>query len=49
VPDGLRGWRVALAAVPLLLLLHGTRLAAETRLRHAAGWLPHGVCEHLAF
>jgi membrane-associated phospholipid phosphatase len=49
VPDGLRGWRLMLVAAPLLLMLHGTRLGAETRLRHAAGWLPHRVCAPLAF
>jgi len=49
VPDGLRGWRLMLVAVPLLLVLHGIRLGAETRLREAVGWLPHGVCAQLAF
>jgi membrane-associated phospholipid phosphatase len=43
-PDGMRGWRLVLIAAPLLLLLHGARLGAETRLRDAAGWLPRGVC-----
>jgi membrane-associated phospholipid phosphatase len=35
------------AAVAVALLLHGTRLQAEPRLRAMAGWLPAAVCKRL--
>ena len=43
-PLGLRPARLFLAGLPLMLLLHGTRLNAEPHLRGAAYWFARAVC-----
>jgi membrane-associated phospholipid phosphatase len=43
-PDGLRMRRPMLLAVPVLLLVHGTRLPAEVGLRRLTGWAPARLC-----
>ncbi len=44
VPIGLRPGRLVLLCLPLMLLLHGTRLNAEPHLRGAAFWFARAVC-----
>jgi membrane-associated phospholipid phosphatase len=43
-PARLYGRRLALVALPLILVLHGFRLPVEPRLRQAANWLPEALC-----
>jgi membrane-associated phospholipid phosphatase len=39
--------KVFAVTVLIAVLLHGTRMDAEQRLRHYAGWLPSGVCQQI--
>ena len=43
-PAGLRGWRLAVPGLAVMVALHGARLPLEARLHQAAGWLPGGWC-----
>ncbi len=46
-PPWVRGRWLVPAGLVVVLLLHGTRLQAEPRLRALAGWIPHGVCTRM--
>ncbi len=46
-PARVRGRWLVPAGLAVVLLLHGTRLQAEPRLRALAGWIPHGVCARM--
>jgi membrane-associated phospholipid phosphatase len=45
VPRGLRIGRLLLACLPLIFLLHGTRLNAEPHVRGVAFWLGRALCK----
>ncbi len=46
-PAWVRGRWLVPVGLAVVMLLHGTRLQAEPRLRALAGWLPHGVCARI--
>ncbi len=47
-PQGLRLGRVAIAALVVMLVLHGLRLPVEPNIKAVAGWLPTQVCKMVA-